>query len=106
MDGVSDEDEDGDTESEDSQEDSEDGESDEDEDVDDEETLVLRNKIEQALRVNGIEPATGETDSEDEELMDDDQMMAIDDQLADFFRPVKCMVKALFLLDEITKCLA
>lgn len=48
--------------------------------------LELRNKIEEALRVNGIEPATGETDSEDDELMDDDQMMAIDEQLAQVFR--------------------
>ena len=48
--------------------------------------LELRNKIEEALRVNGIEPATGETDSEDEELMDDDQMMVIDEQLAQVFR--------------------
>jgi DNA polymerase phi len=48
--------------------------------------LELRNKIEEALRVNGIEPATGETDSEDEELMDDDQMMAVDEQLAQVFR--------------------
>ena len=48
--------------------------------------LELRNKIEEALRVNGIEPATGETDSEDEELMDDNQMMAIDEHLAQVFR--------------------
>src|ERR1700678_1711355 len=48
--------------------------------------LELRNKIEEALRINGIEPATGETDSEDEELMDDDQMMAMDEQLAQVFR--------------------
>lgn len=48
--------------------------------------LELRNKIEEALRVNGIEPATGETDSEDEELMNDDEMMAIDEQLAEVFR--------------------
>ena len=48
--------------------------------------LELRNKIEEALRVNGIEPATGETDGEDEESMDDDQMMAIDEQLAQVFR--------------------
>ena len=46
----------------------------------------LRRKIEEALRVNGIEPATGETESEEEELMDDDQMMAIDEQLAQVFR--------------------
>ena len=43
----------------------------------------LRSKIEEALRVNGIEP---ERDSEDEELMDDDQMMVIDEQLAQVFR--------------------
>lgn len=48
--------------------------------------LELRNKIEEALRINGIEPATGETDSEDEELMNDDEMMAIDEQLAQVFR--------------------
>lgn len=48
--------------------------------------LELRKKIEEALRVNGIEPATGETDSEEEELMDDDQMMAIDEQLAQVFK--------------------
>ena len=48
--------------------------------------LELRNKIEEALRDNGIEPATGETESEDEELMDDDQMMVIDEQLAQVFR--------------------
>lgn len=47
--------------------------------------LELRNKIEEALCVNGIEFATGETDSE-EELMDDEQMMAIDEQLAEVFR--------------------
>jgi DNA polymerase phi len=46
----------------------------------------LRRKIEEALRVNGIEPATGETESEEEELMDDDQMIAIDEQLAQVFR--------------------
>lgn len=49
--------------------------------------LELRKKIEEALRVNGIEPATDGTDEDsDEELMDDDQMMAIDEQLADVFR--------------------
>ena len=48
--------------------------------------MELRNKIEEALRVNGIQAATGETDSEDEELMDDDQMMAVDEQLAQVFR--------------------
>ncbi|KAF5358052.1 hypothetical protein D9756_001914 [Leucocoprinus leucothites] len=63
----------------------EEDEDEEDEDIDDEEALALRDKIEQALRVNGIEPATGDSDSE-EELMDDGQMMAIDEQLAEVFR--------------------
>jgi len=65
------------------------GESDGDDsgdDSDEEVDLELRKKIEEALRVNGIEPATGETDSEEEELMDDDQMMALDEQLAQVFR--------------------
>ena len=72
-----------DEESDDDEEDGdESGEDSNEEDAD----LELRNKIEEALRVNGIEPATGETDSEEEELMDDDQMMAIDEQLAQVFR--------------------
>lgn len=78
------EDSDEDDESEDEDDESEDGS--EDEEIDDEEALALRNKIEQALRVNGIEPATGDTDSEDEELMNDEQMMAIDEELAEVFR--------------------
>lgn len=48
--------------------------------------IELRNKIEEALRVNGIEAATGDSDEEEEELMDDEQMMAIDEQLAEVFR--------------------
>ena len=60
---------------------------DEDEDEDEEEDLELRRKIEEALRVNGVEAATGDSDEEsDEELMDDDQMLAIDEQLAAVFR--------------------
>lgn len=61
---------------------------DEDEDEDEEEEdLELRRKIEEALRVNGVEAATGDSDEEsDEELMDDDQMLAIDEQLAAVFR--------------------
>ncbi|TFK72185.1 hypothetical protein BDN72DRAFT_792794 [Pluteus cervinus] len=56
-------------------------ETDPNEPVDDE----LRKKIEQALRINGAD--AGSDDSEDEEdLMDDDQMMAIDEQLAAAFR--------------------
>lgn len=85
-------DEDENAEDEDEEESEEDSSSDEDEDDIDgdsnaeEADLELRSKIEEALRVNGIEPATGETDSEEEELMDDDQMMAIDDQLAQVFK--------------------
>lgn len=54
---------------------------------DEEPDLELRSRIEEALRVSGIEPAndSGDDDSE-EEPMDDDQMMAIDEQLADIFR--------------------
>ncbi|KAG6821076.1 hypothetical protein H0H93_007235 [Arthromyces matolae] len=51
---------------------------------DEEEDVELRKKIEEALRVNGVEAATG--DSDEEELMDDEQMMAIDEQLAAVFR--------------------
>ena len=74
--------------SEESSEASNSGDSDDSSDSGDEEEAdpELRRKIEEALRVNGIEPATGETDSEEEELMDDDQMMAIDEQLAQAFR--------------------
>jgi len=54
--------------------------------VEEDDDPELRRKIEEALRVNGIEPATGETESEEEELMDDDQMIAIDEQLAQVFR--------------------
>jgi hypothetical protein len=63
-----------------------DGENSSDPSADEEVDPELRRKIEEALRVNGIEPATGETDSEEEELMDDDQMIAIDEQLAQVFR--------------------
>ena len=47
--------------------------------------MELRNKIEEALRSSGVQPAT-EDDSESEELLDDEQMMAIDEQLADVFK--------------------
>ncbi|KIK06531.1 hypothetical protein K443DRAFT_89113 [Laccaria amethystina LaAM-08-1] len=49
----------------------------------------IRANVEEALRINGIEPPTGDTDDDDdddEELMDDDQMMAIDEKLAEVFR--------------------
>jgi len=58
------------------------GDDDEDEEVD----LELRKKIEEALRVHGVKPATEDSDKEEEEeLMDDEQMMAIDAQLAQVF---------------------
>jgi DNA polymerase phi len=77
-------DDEGDEDEEDESEDSgaESGEDSNDEEVD----IELRNKIEEALRVNGIEAATGDSDEEEEELMDDEQMMAIDEQLAEVFR--------------------
>ncbi|KZT74012.1 hypothetical protein DAEQUDRAFT_661194 [Daedalea quercina L-15889] len=60
---------------------------DEDEDNAEETDLELRKKIEEALRINGVEATTGDSDDEsDEDLMDDDQMLAIDDQLAAVFR--------------------
>lgn len=52
--------------------------------------MELREKIEDALRASGIEAATGETgdldEDEEEDLMDDEQMLAIDEQLAEVFR--------------------
>ncbi|KAF8652685.1 hypothetical protein AX16_004190 [Volvariella volvacea WC 439] len=57
---------------------------DEDDDSKDEPVdLELRKKIEEALRING---AAALSDESDEELMDDDQMMAIDEQIASAFR--------------------
>ncbi|KAI0648248.1 DNA polymerase phi-domain-containing protein [Trametes meyenii] len=64
-----------------------DDEDDEGDEGDEEADLELRRKIEEALRVNGISAATGDSDEEsEEELMDDDQMLAIDEQLAAAFR--------------------
>ncbi|KAI0713431.1 DNA polymerase phi-domain-containing protein [Earliella scabrosa] len=102
---MADEDEDEDVDMEDVEdvEDDEDGEADGDEassssssvevdeddedDVDEAADLELRHKIEEALRVNGISAATGDSDDESEEdLMDDDQMLAIDSQLAAAFK--------------------
>lgn len=75
-----------DEESEDAESASGEGES-EEEEGDDEDVQELRRKIEEALKVNGIEAATGDSDEEsDEDLMDDDQMMAIDEQLAAVFK--------------------
>ncbi len=66
---------------------SENGDLEDDEDLDDAGDPELRQKIEEALRVNGIHAATEDSDVEsEEETMDDDQMMAIDEQLAAVFR--------------------
>jgi DNA polymerase phi len=57
------------------------------EDDDDARVQELRGKIEDTLKVNGIEATTGNLDEDsDEELMDDGQMMAIDEQLSQVFR--------------------
>ena len=58
---------------------------DDDEDLDDVEDPELRKKIEEALRVNGVEAGDSDDESE-EELMDDEQMLAIDEQLAAVFK--------------------
>lgn len=55
------------------------------EDEDDEETVELRRKLEGALKANGIEGAA-ESGDESDELMDDEQMMAIDEHLAQIFK--------------------
>ena len=46
--------------------------------------IELRNRIGEALQVNGIGAADA-SDDEEEELLDDEQMMAIDAQLAQVF---------------------
>jgi DNA polymerase phi len=56
------------------------------EDDNNEDVQELRRKIEETLKINGIEAATGNSDEESEDLMDDDQMMAIDEQIAQVFR--------------------
>ena len=80
--GDEDEEEEEDDQESEAEEDEEDSDEDEDDDA---EAAELRKKIEDALRVNGIEPAN-EEDDEDDELMDDDQMMAIDEQLTEVFK--------------------
>ena len=74
------------------EEEEEDSESDNGSDEDEEDEapdldLGLRSKIEEALQVNGIEPAEDSRDDDsEEELMDDDQMVTIDEQLSEIFR--------------------
>ncbi|KAI0691182.1 DNA polymerase phi-domain-containing protein [Cytidiella melzeri] len=91
MEGEGDESADGadgeDDDEEEEEEDDDDEVVEDDEELDIEDDPELRRKIEEALRVNGIQAATGESDDEsDEDLMDDEQMMAIDEQLAAVFR--------------------
>ena len=82
-----DEDDEEDEEEADDQDEADDDEEEDDEDLDEAADPELRRKIEEALRVNGIQAATGESDDEsEEELMDDDQMMAIDEQLTEVFK--------------------
>ncbi|KAJ7489850.1 DNA polymerase phi-domain-containing protein [Mycena galericulata] len=77
--------EDGDTTDEEVSSDSE-SDGSEDESTDDGEVdLELRRKIEEALRVDGVAVGDSDDDSE-EELMDDEQMLAVDEQLAQVFR--------------------
>lgn len=57
-----------------------------DDDENDEPDLELRRKVEEAIRSSGIEAATGDSDESEEEIMDDEQMMAIDSQLAEIFK--------------------
>lgn len=83
-----DDDEENDDEEEEEEDDSEEEEDEEDDsgDVDPE----LRKRIAEALQVNGADAAEAEggedSDSEDELLMDDDQMLALDDKLAEIFK--------------------
>lgn len=46
----------------------------------------LRRKIESALKVDAKDAAMDESEEGSDELMDDEQMMAIDEQLAEVFR--------------------
>ncbi|KAH9923929.1 DNA polymerase phi-domain-containing protein [Epithele typhae] len=89
MEGAGEDDEDAEDAEEDEDSSDSNGEDEEEEEDEDEEAdLELRKKIEEALRVNGIAAATGDSDEEEseEELMDDEQMLALDVQLAAAFK--------------------
>jgi DNA polymerase phi len=80
-----------DDDAEDSEEEETESLDDDDEDAEDsngeEENLELRRKIEEALRINGVDAATGDSDEEsNEDLMDDEQMLAIDEHLVPVFK--------------------
>jgi DNA polymerase phi len=69
-----------------------------DEDLDPE----LRRKLEEALRINGVGQSSVQEDEDSEELMDDEQMMAIDGQLAEIFKSrANASGKGLSLLSRI-----
>lgn len=92
-----------DNESGDDSEDDEDRTSEEEEESDENgseneaDNVELRRKIEEALRMNGIEAVTGHSDDDEseEELMDDEQMLALDEQLANVFKSQKKAGKGL-----------
>lgn len=86
-DGSDEEDEDEEEEEEESPGEEESGKSDS-EGGDDEAADQVRKKIEDALKASGVDVGEDDSaqDSDEEELMDDEQMMALDDTLADIFR--------------------
>ncbi|KAH7107409.1 DNA polymerase phi-domain-containing protein [Auriculariales sp. MPI-PUGE-AT-0066] len=76
-----------------SSEDDDEGEEDQEDEEDDgdeegDADAELRARLEEALRLSGMDPAENDG-SEDEELMDDDQMMQFDEQLAVVFKTRK-----------------
>lgn len=71
--------------SESTEDDDDDGE-DEDDDEDEDEDPELRLKLEEALGIPGASSNNVSGAESEEELMDDEQMMAIDEQLAEIFR--------------------
>jgi DNA polymerase phi len=72
----------------------------EEDDEDIEADLELRRKVEEALSAGGMKPAA-DSDDESEELMDDDQMMAIDEQLAQIFKSQTKKPKGAVLLPTL-----
>lgn len=56
-----------------------------DDDDDDDVDVELRNRIVEALQASGIDATSDDSDHE-EEFMDDEQMMVVDEQLAQVFR--------------------
>ena len=78
--------EDKDEDEEESLEEAESGESDSEEE-DEGAVDEVRKKIQDALKASGVDVGEDDSDEDsDEELMDDEQMMALDDTLASIFR--------------------